>query len=234
MIIHEASTDQYALLDASTLALATDQYALVCCEYRNLSKSMAILLENWTTNTHKCHESCWMGEAGRMWIVSLVFFVLRICLFFWVTFVDSLFFNNHLENTQNLIQEDFWNCVQPIYVIQIYTCKLKIELCIPRTQLTSFFGRLIFHFMGQILQNMGHLGSRFILFTFIYMFLGDDPGIFTLFRQKMSIPSGGQKKPPDGQASCEHEFFQAAIWERESLETRDWLWRQSVTDKVII
>ena len=42
-----------------------------------------------------------------------------------------------------------------LYVYNIYTY-------IPGTQPTHFFGGLTFNFMGQIFQNMGHLGSRYI------------------------------------------------------------------------
>ena len=43
------------------------------------------------------------------------------------------------------------------------TCFMGFFSCLPRPQLTSFLGvdRLTFHFMGQIFQNMGHLGSRY-------------------------------------------------------------------------
>ena len=44
---------------------------------------------------------------------------------------------------------------------------LVIYIDIPRTQLTSFLGGLTFHFTGQIFQNMGYLGSRYI-YIFIY------------------------------------------------------------------
>ena len=37
-----------------------------------------------------------------------------------------------------------------------------IYIYIPGTQPTHFLGGLTFNFMGQIFQNMGHLGSRYI------------------------------------------------------------------------
>ena len=45
-----------------------------------------------------------------------------------------------------------------------------IYIYIPGTQPTHFFGGLTFNFMGQIFQNMGHLGSRYI-YIFFFFFL---------------------------------------------------------------
>ena len=70
------------------------------------------------------------------------------------------------------------------------TCFMGFFSCLPRPQLTSFLGvdRLTFHFMGQIFQNMGHLGSRYgysshISSTF-YQFTARNQHESRFFRQK--------------------------------------------------
>ena len=62
-----------------------------------------------------------------------------------------------------------WNVSNPVNIrgkLPLKWCRFfsisSICICTytPRTQLTPFFGRVTFNFMGWIFQNMGHLGQR--------------------------------------------------------------------------
>ena len=72
-------------------------------------------------------------------------------------FYRSAPFHKHTQSTTYIY----------IYMIYIYIWTY-MDICVPRTHLTSLLGGSTFRFMGQIFQNMSHLSSRYI---YIHMYL---------------------------------------------------------------